>query len=151
MSFIVENKVRLRIFILALFIIAMLGPWTFDLINVPAQYLCDEPFVRLYGDYCGSPVSGFGAIQLIILLPFFSNLLLIGNRNSRRLQTINVIVWAIACLLTLTMFIIQSNRDQFVQYFYLLWGLWLYILLTIGTMIFEILVLRSDVKPSMVA
>ena len=151
MSFIVENKVQMRIFILALLIIAMLGPWTFDLINVPAQYLCDEPFVRLYGDFCGSPVSGFGSIQLMILLPFFSNLLLIGNRNSRRLQSINVIVWAIACLLTLTMFIIQSNRDQFAQYFYLLWGLWLYILLTIGTMILEILILRSDVKPSMVA
>lgn len=180
MSFIVENKVWLRIFVLTLFIIAMLGSWAFDLINVPAQYLCEKPFVRLYGDYCGSPMSGFGLIQwvtggfsytlaelmqgnfaaqipelifllfiLIILLPFFSNLLLIGNRNSRRLQIINVIVWGIACLPTLTMFILQSNRDQFVQFFYLLWGLWLYILLAIGTMIFEILVLRSDVKPGM--
>jgi hypothetical protein len=85
----------------------------------------------------------------IIFLPFFSILLLIWNRNSRRLQTINVIVWGLACLPALTMFILQTNRDLFVQYFYLSWGLWLYILLAIGTIIFEILVLRLNTKPSM--
>ena len=36
MSFVVEHKVWLRIFALALFILSMLGPWTFDLVNVPA-------------------------------------------------------------------------------------------------------------------
>ena len=180
MSFIIENKVWLRLFGLVLFIISMLGPWTFDLINVPAQYPCDKPFVRLYGDFCGYPMSGFGTITwattgffdilddllkgqfaariaelvfltgvLVVVLPFFSHLLLIGNRNSRRLQTINLIVWGIACLPTLTMFILQSNRDQFLRFFYLLWGLWLYILVAIGAILFEIVVLRLHRKPSM--
>jgi hypothetical protein len=180
MSFIIENNVLRRKLVLALFIVSMLGPWTFDLLNVPAQYPCDMPSVRLYGDFCGYPMSGFGAVKWaaggffyildeltkgnfaaripelitlicmwIIVLPFFSILLLIGNRNSRRLQIINVIVWGLACLPTLTMFILQTNRDQFVQFFYLLWGLWLYILLAIGTIIFEILVLRLNIKPSM--
>jgi hypothetical protein len=84
---------------------------------------------------------------LVVTLPFFNNLLLIGNRNSRRLQSINVIVWGIAGRPTITMFILQTNRDQFVRFVYLLWGLWLYILLAMGTMIFEILSMRADVKP----
>ena len=180
MSFIFENNVLRRKLVLVLFIVSMLGPWTFDLLNVPAQYPCDMPSVRLYGDFCGYPMTGFGAVKwvaggfsyildelikgnfaaripelitlicmCIIFLPFFSILLLIWNRNSRRLQTINVIVWGLACLPALTMFILQTNRDLFVQYFYLSWGLWLYILLAIGTIIFEILVLRLNIKPSM--
>ena len=179
MSFIAENKVLWRKLVLALFIISMLGPWTFDLLNVPAQYPCDKPSVRLYGDFCGYPMSGFGAFiwaaggffyildelikgniaaripelitliyTWIIILPFFSILLLIWNKNSRRLQTINLVAWGLACLLTLTYFILQTNRDQFVHFFYLLWGIWLYILVAIGTIIFEILVLRSNTKPS---
>lgn len=181
MSFIVENKVWLRMFVLALFIISMLGPWAFELINVPAQYPCDKPFVRLYGDFCGYPNSGLGTVKwaaggffsildelvkgnfaaqiaeiiflicvLIVTLPFFSNLLLIVNRDSRRLHILSIIVWGIACLPTLTMFILQSNQDQFVQFFYLLWGLCLYIFVAIGTMIVEVLILKSENKPSMV-
>ena len=180
MSFINVIKFWLRNIVLAIFIIAMLGTWTFDMINVPAQYLCEKPFVRLYGDFCGMPMSGFDSIRwftsgfsftlaelvkgnfavlfpelialiwvMVILLPFFSNLLLIRSRTSRRLQTINVIVWAIALLPTFSMFVSQSNRDEFVQFFYLQWGLLLYILLAIGTLIFEIMLLRMNVKSNM--
>ncbi len=177
MSFIKENKLWLRIIVFALFIVAMLGTWTFDLINVPAQYLCEKPFVRLYGDFCGLPMSGLDSIRwftsgfsytlaelvkgnfavqfpelialiwvMVILLPFFSNLLLFRNRTSRRLQIFNVIAWAIAFLPTFSMFISQSSRDESVKFFYLLWGLLLYILLAIGTLIFEFLLLRMDIK-----
>jgi hypothetical protein len=48
-----------RVAILILFITSMLGPWMFDLINVPAEYACSKPNVRLYGDFCGMPVPGF--------------------------------------------------------------------------------------------
>jgi hypothetical protein len=85
----------------------------------------------------------------IIGLPFFGILLLIGNPNSRRLQSMTVIGWVLACLPALVMFILQTNRDQFFQFFYWLWGLGLYILLAIGTILFEILGLRSDTKPGM--
>ncbi len=178
MSFIVKNNVWWRIFVLALFIIAMLGSWTFDMINVPAQYPCDLPFVRLYGDFCGLPMSGFETIkwfgggvfyifgelikgnfaslipQLVLLIcifivvfPFFSNLLLIQNRNSRRLQIIHVLVWGMACLFALTMFVSQTNQDQFAPFVYSLWGLWSYILLALGAIVLEILVFRSDRTP----
>jgi len=179
MSFIAENKVLWRKLVPALFIISMLGPWMFDLLNVPAQYPCGKPSVRLYGDFCGYPMTGFGVIKWansgffyifdelikgntagrildlifpfytwIIILPFFSILLLIWNKNSRRLQTINLVAWGLACLVTLTMYILQTNRDQFVHFFYLLWGIWLYVLVAIGTIIFEILVLRSNTELS---
>jgi hypothetical protein len=165
-----------RTLILALFILSMLGPWTFDLINVPAQYPCDTPFVRLYGDFCGLPLSGFTMIKLaagglfsilselvegrfaagssllifltgilVIVLPFFSTLLLLVNRNSSRRQIIHVVVWALACLPTLTLFIFQISSDQSARFFYLLWGLWLYILVAISTVLFEILALRVNI------
>jgi len=86
---------------------------------------------------------------LVVVLPFFSSLLLIGKQNSRQLKIVNVIIWGLACLPTLTMFVLQSNRDQFVRFFYLLWGLGLYILVAIGTMIVEILFLRLDNRPRM--
>jgi hypothetical protein len=168
-----------RTLVLTLLIISMLGPWTFDLINVPAQYECDTPFVRLYGDFCGYPLSGFGTVKwatsgffyilgtliqgnfkarlselmillcaLIVVLPFFSVVIVLMYRNSRRLRASNVIVWGLACLPTLTLFILQATRAQSVQFFHLLWGLWLYILLAIGTVIVEILVWRSNSKIS---
>lgn len=180
MSFMTGSRVFWHLFILALLLVSMMGPWTFDLINVPAKYTCDMPFVRLYGDFCGYPMSGFQTVKwaaggffhvidefvegnfamrfseliflfgaLVIVLPFFSNLLLIGKRDSHGLQIMNVIVWGMVCLPALTIFILQSSRDQFVRFSYLLWGLWLYILVAIGAMIFEILVLRLDMKPGM--
>lgn len=161
-----------------LFVISMLGPWIFDLLNVPAQYPCGKPSVRLYGDFCGYPMSGFEIIKFtngglfyildqlikgnfagrivdlifpfstwLLILPFFSTLLLIWNKNSRRLQTINLIAWGIALFVILTVFILQTREELFVRTFYLLWGIWLYILVATGTIIIEVLVLRSNTEP----
>lgn len=52
--------------ILALLFIAGLGPWSFDLINVPAQYPCDAPFIRLKGDFCGEPVSAVRGVSALL-------------------------------------------------------------------------------------
>jgi hypothetical protein len=38
--------------------VGLLGPWAYDLINVPAEFTCNAPNVRLEGDYCGMPLSG---------------------------------------------------------------------------------------------
>jgi hypothetical protein len=56
-----------------------------------------------------------------------------------------VVVWALACLPTLTLFIFQISSDQSARFFYLLWGLWLYILVAISTVLFEILALRVNI------
>ena len=179
MSSIVEHKVLFRKLVIAMFIISMLGPWAFDLLNVPAQFSCGYPNVRLNGDFCGAPTSGFGgliwtvggffsilndlingsivaripeAIALVsmwlVVLPFFSTLLLIRKTNSQRLQIINLTAWGIGCFLALKSFTLQTSREQFVHLSYLLWGVWLYILVTVAAIILEILVFGSNTKPS---
>jgi hypothetical protein len=198
MSFIVQNKIWFRTFILVLFIISMLGVWSFDLIPFPIpisspcdtynslvgkSFLSEEHFIRLNDNNCIITISGFeiiylltpqlffgtfielikgnfAAVQisqliamigvLLIILPFFSNILLFRNRYSRQLQIINVIAWGLACLLASSIFLLDANRDEIIRYFYLLWGLWLYILLALGAIIFEILVLKSENKSNMV-
>lgn len=44
--------------ILGLLLLAFVGPWAFELIDVPAEYACSAPFVRLQGDFCGTPLPG---------------------------------------------------------------------------------------------
>ena len=197
MSFIVQNKIWFRTFVLVLFIISMLGIWGFELIPFPIpisspcdtynsrvgkSFLSEGHFIRLNDDNCIITISGFEIIYfftlrflgtfielingsftavqfpdlialpgiLLIILPFLSNLLLLRNQSSRRLQIINVIVWALACSPALGVFLYPPYTDELIKYFYLLWGLWLYILLALGAITFEILVLKSDNKSSMV-
>ncbi len=38
-------------------LVAIVGPWVFDLIVVPAEYACSSPLVRLEGNFCGVPIS----------------------------------------------------------------------------------------------
>lgn len=167
----VRYKNILRLVILVLFIISLLGPWMYDLIHVPAQYECEKPFVRLEGDFCGMPMPGIQFLEwfaggffytvfelvkgtftgrfrelivglsLLILLPFVTTTLLLWKREAPRLWTINLVAWILALILTLTVFILQI-RDQSFR----LWGLWLYILVTLGAFIFEILTLKRKTK-----
>ncbi len=53
-----EYKRALRVALLILLLVAIAGPWAYDRVNVPAEYPCTAPFVRLEGDFCGSPLSG---------------------------------------------------------------------------------------------
>lgn len=55
-----------RIAVLALLLLAFLGPWAMERINVPAEYPCSAPFVRLRGDFCGAPVSGAAMVSAIV-------------------------------------------------------------------------------------
>jgi hypothetical protein len=57
MSWINKHKRIWRAAILLLLLVALMGPWAFDLINVPAEYPC-YPNIRLEGDFCGVPLSG---------------------------------------------------------------------------------------------
>jgi len=147
---------------------SLMGPWMFELINVPAEYSCDKPFILLHGDFCGEPMSGFqffswfaggfivivvellrgiftgsarefiAALSLLPLLPFFSTLLLIWKKDSHQLQTINLIAWGSACILTLIIFIFQL-RDQPIR----LWGLWFFLGLAATVLILEVFTLPT--------
>ena len=37
--------------------IAIFGPWAFDLINVPAEFPCTPPIIRLEGDLWSSIIG----------------------------------------------------------------------------------------------
>ena len=167
MSWLNENRNIVRVAILALLIVSLLGPWMFDRIFVPVEYMCSPPNIRLGGDFCGVPVSGFqffglfvgGFFQMILelisgtfgnrsrellvglsilpLIPFFTSLLLSWKQDPRRLPKINLIAWILALIPTLTIFIIQI-KDQIIR----LWGLWLYILVAVSAIIFETLLLK---------
>jgi len=148
-----EHRKILSFLVLVLLITTLIGPWGFDQINVPAEYACDSPFIRLYGDFCGLPISGFqffgfmvgGFFQMLLTLitgafinrprellsglsilpfiPFFTTILLLWKKESHRLRTVNLVAWILALLPTLMLFIAQINDKAT-----LLWGLWLYII-----------------------
>ena len=42
-----EHKRALRVALLILLLVAIAGPWAYDQVNVPAEYPCTDPFVRL--------------------------------------------------------------------------------------------------------
>jgi hypothetical protein len=152
----------------------MLGPWMFDLINVPAEFTCSKPNVRLYGDFCGLPLSGFEFFKLFIggffymlftlttgsflnyprellvgryvlsLIPVITSLLLLWKKETRLLPTINLIAWILALIPPLLMFMLLAVQRS--GYIFRLWGLWLYILVAISTVAFEINKFRSERK-----
>jgi hypothetical protein len=66
MSWINEHKRVWRVAILVSLLVAIMGPWTFDRINVPAEYPCSAPNIRLEGDFCGVPLSGIWIFSWMI-------------------------------------------------------------------------------------
>ena len=57
MSWLEEHKRIWRTAIFILLILAVFGPWVFERINVPAEFECSAPYIRLEGDFCGFPWS----------------------------------------------------------------------------------------------
>ncbi len=47
-----------RIIFLTILLVAIIGPWAYDRINVPSIYPCGDGWFRLEGDFCGSPLPG---------------------------------------------------------------------------------------------
>lgn len=163
-----QNISIIRVVVLLLLILALLGPWAFDQINVPAEYDC-SPFIRLNGDFCGMPMSGIRFFQLWVggffymlfelisgkfmgqgqeflvvlsilpVLPFFTTLLLLWRKDARQLQTAHLIAWTLALILTSLFFIAQIN-DSVAG----LWGVWFYILLAVGAILIEYLAARNN-------
>ena len=164
-----KNLSIIRTSVLILFLIALLGPWTYDVIHVPSEYTCDKPFVRLDGNFCGSPTSGIQIFPLLVggffymifelitgslmgrarellvglailpLIPFFTTLLLLWKEDTRQFRTVHLVAWVLALILALLIFIPQIN-DPITR----LWGLWLYILLAVSAIVFEYLALKNN-------
>jgi hypothetical protein len=80
-------------------------------------------------------------LSVFPLIPFLISLLSLWRKESRRIQTINLFAWILAFLPTLTLFILQINHQAI-----RLWGLWLYIVVTVSAFVIELILLKG--KPS---
>jgi hypothetical protein len=158
-----------RVIVLVLFIVSLFGTWAFDELNVPAEYACDPPSFRLEGDFCGYPMLGFqsfswltigffdllfaimtgafngrflelqSGLLILLLVPILTTSLLIWKKGSRRIQTINLVAWILACV-PVMMYILSMEDRLLIQ----LWGFWLYVMLAISALTVEILSRKND-------
>lgn len=167
MKWIHEHKRVFRIIFLVFLAIAISGPWFYDRIHVPSQYNCSAPNVRLDDEFCGLPLSitwlfseifggpiyilrglvngilSFGdafrqslffIFLLLLLLPVFSSAILILRGERSRWPTLHIVGLGLAASIGgLTAWLGYSRAS------WMLWGLWLYIGLTVSMCVLEVL------------
>jgi hypothetical protein len=78
----------------------------------------------------------------LLVLPFFTTLLLIRGGDRRRLQVFHVMAWGLAAVLGLLLAL--SGSGLYSE----LWGIWLYTGLTASALILEGLALAAGRKPN---
>ena len=170
----------LRFAFLGLLVVAVMGPWTFDLIVVPAKYSCSLPFVRLQGDFCGLPMSGIWILTGVTAELFnrFRGLFLEATANTdlRSLVLLTIIPIIILLPILSTMLVYKREDRLRRQVFQLvvwgmaagagvffgsqngpriyweLWGTWLYIGLALAALIVEVVMLfvRRKTTPELI-
>jgi hypothetical protein len=168
MPWIQANTQNWRKVILVLLVLAVLGPWAFDKTNVPAQYACGPPSIRLEGDFCGHPTSGIqilfwmiewffafiirlisgkidfvqegfnfwivynSLILILLILPIINIVVMIFRGTQPRLQKFHLVVCGLNLVLALII-----GLSSFPNIYFVLWGIWLYILSLISILILE--------------
>ena len=153
MSWIDRNKKGLRACLLVGLVVAFLGPWWYDQINVPAEFTCSPPNVRLYGDFCGTPLPGtwlitsaaggllFILVVLPFVLPFLSTLIVILHAERRGWRLFNIAAWALALGLVLLV-----GLGELPRVYIALWGVWLYAVMAVCALVLEVRWLRRRVE-----
>jgi len=88
-------------------------------------------------------VSLFTMLLFLLVLPFFSTLLLIRGGDSRRLRVFHVMAWGLAAVLSLLPVVFESvlRSGQ-------LWGNWLYVALAASMLALEMFALAAGSRPS---
>ena len=172
MNILNKHKGKLRLLSLVLQVIAIAGPWGYDLINVPAEYSCNSPFIRLYGDYCGLPISG-GYLLFAVVSGFFALAIELftdatGVNTAFRLFFSLMVAITFILPFARTLFLVIKKRINHKIFNYSVWGLaaipcliwgitvpkdwplsplwgyWLYFGLAISMLCFEILFAKKD-------
>lgn len=174
MSWIREHRRTWQLAFLVLVPATFVGPWLYDMLWVPAEYVCSPPAVRLDGDYCGLPMSGLGFFRWVIPeLAYASKVFLSGD--------ITLIDWAKDCslglllsvlflpLLSTLLLVLFGDRPRrqvfgvvswslaialslliglssYPRLFWVLWGVWLYTVLAAAGVVLEALVLAAGRK-----
>jgi hypothetical protein len=175
MGWINQHKRTWRTAVLILLFISLFGPWSFEKINVPAEYACSPPNFRLEGDFCGVPLAGL-LVFTAIIVNFFSiaarlvtGAISLANISRELLFTILYLFLVLPFITTLLLVLGKNRRFRFqsvgwglavgiaflfltLSNFYIyplkVWGIWLYILVSAASLILELTLFRSVRKSS---
>jgi hypothetical protein len=137
-----QNKRILRAIVLGLLMVALLGPWVFDIIHIPGEFPCSDPWIRVGGDFCGLPVPGIysvlGFIGIFFLLPVISTTALLLRNDGRP--------WFMFHILALIMgmgLLLMSGLLRYPRLSWGAWGVWLYMVAAAGALILEVILLAA--------
>jgi hypothetical protein len=161
-----EHKSIWRVVFLVMLALAITGPWFFDRVHVPQPHTCSLPNVRLDDDFCGVPTSITWLLRVMpaqfvylvdglmkgtprpynyaraewlmllfsifLILPFLSTLALLIWQKWNWLSMFHRILLGLAAGTGLLVGIPGFSASS-----WMLWGVWLYICLTISMLIIE--------------
>ncbi|MDX1437685.1 MAG: hypothetical protein R3335_12785 [Anaerolineales bacterium] len=163
-----------RWLLLGLLLVALVGPWAYDVVHVPARYACSAPFTRLEGDFCGIPLSGFSIARMmagsvlysltnlfsgdtglarellfglggiVLVLPLILSFYLILREGTRRIRYSLMIVLGLAIGLGLLVGTSTLSGPIFG-----VWGVWLYTITAACALVLEgITLVRPKILPA---
>ena len=175
MSWINKQERVWRVAILVLLLVAIMGPWTFDLINVPSEYPCSTPNIRLEGDFCGIPMSGIWIFPWMVGGFINASVGLVtgamGFTEWTRVFLFSLVIFLLLLPFFSTLLLILGGGhrrgqmfqvgawglasgiglligiSRFPKLFWVLWGVWLYIGLAASALILEVLALAAGRSP----
>ena len=165
MAWITENKQKWRWGVLILIVLAFVGPWGFDRVNVPAEYDCGPNHIRLEGDFCGLPISGIQNLAWTFIgFPNWVLRLITGETGLtpalRQSGFILAVILVLLPIFNISLTLIRGERPRFQKFhlvicgldfclllalgianhpkfFYALWGIWLYLGVLVCTLVLE--------------
>ena len=178
MSWFNKHRMVWRVVALMIFIIAILGPWTYSADGVPPSESCHEPYILVSSNSCVRLMPGVEIIAFLgmmigslpgwifseavsltdlareflfivlislILLPFLGTLILILNRESRKLRILEAAMWGAAIIPALLLVLDgQSSGSLTLSQ---AWGIWLYLGLAVSMLVYEVAGMRISSKP----
>jgi len=165
MSWFIEGKHKWRAAILLGMIVAFLGPWLFDRINVPSDYACSDPNIRLDDDFCGVPLSGIRFFLWMIPCLLSSSIglvtgtLTLSDWIRQILFNLHLFILLMPIISTLLLILRGDRRRRqifaittwglaigigllwgltnYPSLFWVVWGIWLYVGLAVSALILE--------------
>ena len=90
--------------ILVLLLVAIMGPWGFfEPVNVPSEYPCSAPYIRLEGDKCGEPTPIIWMFYWFVSMPISMVVGLVTGATVLTDFGIEFVYILLICLLLLTL------------------------------------------------
>jgi hypothetical protein len=130
-----ENEHRFRAFVLGLLLVALLGPWVFDIIHVPGEFPCSAPWARVGGDFCGLPVPGIYSLLgtgVVFLLPVLTTIALLWREGSR-----SWLIFHLVALILVSAYLLLTGLLRFPRLSWAAWGVLLYLAMAAGALLLE--------------